>query len=409
MAEHANLLIRSIRESKQENFMAAEYLHLENCNFVDRPLGGSLTFARQMISVLGNRAALVGLADVAQPKGQWHQRLINDVEYDYFGFAGVQLDFKRPLVPDRLRVYLAMRRWLPAIRQKGIKRIFVGCPEILLAAQNYKWDSVCYSFAGVANPVTSSRYPALRCLAGAFEKQLFKALAKTKATMVAAADDRAIEAMAQRSNGLIKASDVIKFPTRFDDKLFVPMDSASCRQELELPMERKIIVCNGRLSMVKGWALLVDAFKILQKKHPQSLLIFIGDGEDRTQVETACVSLPKESYILAGRVTPEQVVKYLNAADVVAIPSLVEGWSNAMIEALGCGKPMVSTPISGAFDMVTEGKNGYIVMERNPQDYADALLKAFDLGPYNPVSLTMSRTFSVSTLAQDFDRIWLKK
>ena len=86
-----------------------------------------------------------------------------------------------------------------------------------------------------------------------------------------------------------------------------------------------------------------------------------------------------ESIQITGFIPHAEVNIYLNAADLCVVASHREGWSLAMLEILACGKPLVSTDVSGAKDMIYQGENGFIVEERNPRLFADAILKTLEL------------------------------
>ncbi len=62
-------------------------LLIEVCNFTDYPIGGYLSFAKQMITAFGNQLALVGLEDDETPIGKWTKKNINGIVYDCFAVA----------------------------------------------------------------------------------------------------------------------------------------------------------------------------------------------------------------------------------------------------------------------------------------------------------------------------------
>ncbi len=75
--------------------------------------------------------------------------------------------------------------------------------------------------------------------------------------------------------------------------------------------------------------------------------------------------------------------------------SLVEGWPTSMVEALGCGKPIVTTQISGANEMIVENSNGYIALDRNVEAFSRLLIKALNLSNPNPVSIQKSKNIQL--------------
>jgi glycosyltransferase involved in cell wall biosynthesis len=109
---------------------------------------------------------------------------------------------------------------------------------------------------------------------------------------------------------------------------------------------------------------------------------------------------------ITGFVPQSEVVKYINAADVCVVGSHREGWSVAMCEILACGKPVVSTDVSGARDMICEGKNGFVVADRDPENFARAVVQALSLPCAREVSLAAASSYAVSGLASDLSKLW---
>jgi glycosyltransferase involved in cell wall biosynthesis len=68
-----------------------------------------------------------------------------------------------------------------------------------------------------------------------------------------------------------------------------------------------------------------------------------------------------------------------------------------MVEQLACGKPLVSTDVSGADEMIVDGENGYVVKSRNPGLFADAIRKALAL----PNARRVSREIAVSKYSEE--------
>ena len=136
-------------------------------------------------------------------------------------------------------------------------------------------------------------------------------------------------------------------------------------------------------------------------------LIFVGDGEDRAKIVNKAQKQGIQSSVqITGFVPQNKVCIYLNAADLCVTASHREGWSLAMLEILACGKPIVSTDVSGAKDMIRQGKNGFIVQERNPKLFADAILKTLELKKTSQISKEIADRFSIKSIAPDLGNIW---
>lgn len=146
---------------------------------------------------------------------------------------------------------------------------------------------------------------------------------------------------------------------------FKPRALKSARHLLKLPMDEDLLLYVGDLRREKGCASLLRAFALLQE--PCALLI-VGDGPLRYELVNLANSLsigPKVSFI--GRLPhdSEKLPLYYNAADVFVLPSITEGHSLALLEALASGVPAVATRVGGNSETIVEGINGVLV---NPED-----------------------------------------
>ena len=138
-------------------------------------------------------------------------------------------------------------------------------------------------------------------------------------------------------------------------------------------MGNRTIVSVGRLDPQKNQKMLIDAFWMLHKDHPECTLDIYGEGSLRPQLQEQIDALGlQEAVCLRGY--DKQVQKRVSEAGVFALSSDYEGMSNALIEALAMGVPSVSTdhPIGGARWLIRDGDNGLLT----PVGDADALYKA---------------------------------
>jgi glycosyltransferase involved in cell wall biosynthesis len=143
--------------------------------------------------------------------------------------------------------------------------------------------------------------------------------------------------------------------------------SAFCQVE-KLPFDAKIILTIGRLSEQKGHRYLINAFAKLQKIHPNSYLFIVGEGE--LEAELKAQASPNTRFLGLRRDIPE----LLSYADILVFPSLWEGLSQALLEAMAAGKAIVATKLPSTEQLIRDGENGKLVM---PHD-ADALFMAMN-------------------------------
>lgn len=117
------------------------------------------------------------------------------------------------------------------------------------------------------------------------------------------------------------------------------------------------IIAVGRLNKIKGFDLLIQA--VAGIKSPCQLVI-AGDGPEKENLENLAKMLGIENkVILLGRLEKEQLIHFYQESSIFCMSSYNEGMSNAMLEAIACGLPIVTTQVGGAAELVKG--NGTIV------------------------------------------------
>ena len=385
--------------------LAGGVLLIENCDFQAFPPGGQMTFSRQLLRFFGPRLALVGATCADDPVGRWIEKRIHGQAVAFLAVGRLDPKPAKPLVPRRLRFYLQLRRHRRTILETGVRHAIILAPETLLAVRGWGLE-VCYHFSGVENPLVHSRYWWARPLARWFDGAHLRNAGKAHLVM-AHADGPAIDALAARSNAALPRERVLVCPTCVDTVVFQPRSKRAARQTLGLPLEAPLFVATGRINAAKGWDLLVQAFWHFRRDGGPGLLCFVGDGEDRPQLERTVRALNLEGAVrVAGFQKPEAVPAFLNAADVAVFGSHREGWCTAMLEALACGKPVVSTDVSGARDLIQEGCNGFVLAQRNPAAFSRAMRSALALTGAESVSVEVASRYSVDKIGAVMREAW---
>lgn len=134
----------------------------------------------------------------------------------------------------------------------------------------------------------------------------------------------------------------------------------------------------GRLQLVKDQLNLVRAFLLLLKGEPalaaRLRLVIIGDGPLRREAQTMLEQADAAHLAwLPGE--RDDIPELLRAMDVFVLPSLAEGISNTLLEAMASGLPVIATRVGGNAELVVEGVTGTLVPAAQPQDLADALAR----------------------------------
>lgn len=139
------------------------------------------------------------------------------------------------------------------------------------------------------------------------------------------------------------------------------------------PEGRKILAAVGRLERQKGFDLLIDAFALVERRHPDWVLKIWGDGPLRAQLDDRIRSEGLEGrVVLAG--LSKGPADWIAQSSAYVVTSEYEGFCNALAEAGMAGLPRVATLFEfGAREQIENEVDGLLVAERDPRTLAEAL------------------------------------
>lgn len=145
------------------------------------------------------------------------------------------------------------------------------------------------------------------------------------------------------------------------------------------PNKHLQFVSVGRLNKVKGYDRLIDCIKQLKDKHIACSLWIIGPGEEYEMLNNKIIELGlNESVVLLGGQSNPH--KYTSKADVFVCSSYTEGYSTACTEAILLGVPVITTPVSGAEEIIETAQCGLISKDLN----TDSLYQIMETVALNP-------------------------
>jgi glycosyltransferase involved in cell wall biosynthesis len=159
----------------------------------------------------------------------------------------------------------------------------------------------------------------------------------------------------------VPSNKIAVIPYAFEDEKFAVTDADVEGVRAELSLERRLTLGTfARLYRDKGHRYLLDAMASIVETNPDVLLLLVGDGAERANLEWQVERLGISNYVrfLGWR---RDALVIMAAVDVVVQPTLQEAFSQTMVEALWLGKPLVMADVSGARDVIDHGKNGLVV------------------------------------------------
>ena len=166
----------------------------------------------------------------------------------------------------------------------------------------------------------------------------------------------------------------------------------------------------GRLDAQKGLTGLLHAWRQVADRRPEARLVLLGDGPQRRELAALARSLGvTESVTLAGVV--HDVPDRLARSRAFVLPSVGEGMSSALLEAMAAGRAVIATRVSGSVEVIEDGRNGLLVAPNDRDGLAAALGRvldepglADDLG--RAAHETIARRYSVERLANDHEDLY---
>ncbi len=161
-----------------------------------------------------------------------------------------------------------------------------------------------------------------------------------------------------------------------DGQKFRPFDRGVCRAKLNLSSTAKIILYVGNLKSDKGVVDLIQSFAKVAAGNSFAMLLYAGDGIARAEIERLSKQFGLgEAIRFLGRVSHDALPEWINAADVLCLPSHHEGVPNVLLEAASCGVPSVATTVGGIPEVVTPA-SGLLVAAGDVNALAGALTEA---------------------------------
>lgn len=146
------------------------------------------------------------------------------------------------------------------------------------------------------------------------------------------------------------------------------------RKQLGVPEEGNLVLTTGRLTIQKGHTVLLKAIAENKNSLAKTLFVFAGEGLQRAALEAEAKALGVSELVRFLGVRAD-VAALLQSADLFVQPSLWEGLSLAMLEALLSGSAVLATEVEGVVDVIESGKHGLLVEAGNAEVLGAAIVK----------------------------------
>lgn len=186
------------------------------------------------------------------------------------------------------------------------------------------------------------------------------AVSRTAADEIA----RVLEVPPERFEVIANGVDTLRFAPATDKR--------GIREFLGLPTDRLIVLSVGSLKPIKGHDLLLEAIERLDGPIAEAVFVFVGsDHQDGRLQRWAAENLPDVDVRFVGE--QADILPWYQAADIMVLPSRSEGMSNALLEAMSTGLPVIATAVGGNVDVLAQGRTGLLVRPDKPNELRSAI------------------------------------
>ena len=162
---------------------------------------------------------------------------------------------------------------------------------------------------------------------------------------------------------------IVKFPWGIDLDLFSPDQEDGIGVDLGWNENHFVLLHNRAWEPIYGVEMFVEAFVKAAKKHSELRLLLLGDGSMAPLIrETLEKSGVMDKVYFAGQVNQVELPRYYQSADLYISASHSDGSSVSLMEALGCGTPVLISDIPGNKEWVSAGEQGWFFKDGNVED-----------------------------------------
>lgn len=164
----------------------------------------------------------------------------------------------------------------------------------------------------------------------------------------------------------IEADKILVVGNGVDLQKFSPMPRAEARRALELSPAAPVLVTVGALVERKGFHRVIELLPALRERFPGLTYLIVGgpspEGDMSVSLRAQVQALGLEDAVrFLGPLPPEQLRLPLSAANLFVLSTRNEGWANVLLEAMGCGLPVIATDVGGNAEVVASTDLGTIV------------------------------------------------
>lgn len=192
-----------------------------------------------------------------------------------------------------------------------------------------------------------------------------------------------------------------------DASQFYPRDKRLMRRQLGLPEDASLILFVGSLSYRKDPLGLLKAVRLLHHQGQKVFCVFLGQGELRKALESAVVEAGLEHYVrILGSIRYAEIPLWMAACDALILPTFYESFGMVLMEALACGRPVVTTLTGAIPELLRDGEHGALIPPGDPDSLAQAISRTLEKAWDQDALVRYTRSFTWERIATELERLY---
>jgi glycosyltransferase involved in cell wall biosynthesis len=205
----------------------------------------------------------------------------------------------------------------------------------------------------------------------------------------------------------VSAEKINVIPNGIDVSIFNSIElDVVLRKSLNILDDAFVLICVANFHSNKGHSYLLEAFEQIYLKYPKVVLLLVGDGAERKNLEQQVLEyVSRKAIRFLGK--RNDVLKLLKLSHVFVLPTLFEGMSNAIMEAMAMGVPVITTSIPENTTWLLHGETALLVQPKSSKTITDAITgiinnKQTRLFLGNNAKKLVEKNFSLNTIIKEW-------
>ncbi len=194
--------------------------------------------------------------------------------------------------------------------------------------------------------------------------------------------------------------------------IVIPNGIDPTNYEIETSNSKNQAIFVGRLVFYKNVETIIEAFSKVAQKIPDSKLVIVGDGPQRSKLQEKVRILRLERNVsFTGQISEKEKIKLISQSKMLLNPSLVEGFGIVVLEGFACGKPVIVSDSKPLSDLVNDSTDGFVVSSLDDNEWAGRIIDLF-LNPLKTQEMGLrgkekiSTDYAISKLVNDLMQLY---